>query len=354
MEGERDLYLRNVMDARDQADLEFVLRMFREPLFSRVWIIQDLGVARDVTFLYGDFEIEWIDLLFFVNCMVGSQDLYQLEHFTDYEKIYSAFSSFRPSLQENKELPDFLDVLLMAQNYGALDLRDHVFALLGQPSAYNEGSPIIKADYTKPVSHILTQVTLQLLLQSKSLRPLSAAHHDRLYLNKNFPSWVPALHQASLVAPFGIDKRFYYTADSAVADTQVFRCSSDGMLTVLGLVFDTLSSGSSTTFPDGVAATEPRIMQTFREAFALSQSKVQVAYEAAKRLEVFGLTMTAGLLEYTAAEDDIAHHRANFSAYLIKVLDMQRNTRQKLALPRDQMLVATIRNEALTATSTIS
>jgi hypothetical protein len=74
---------------------------------------------------------------------------------------------------------------------------------------------------------------------------------------------------------------------------------------------------------------------------------VQVAYEAIKRLEVFGLTMTAGLLEYTAAKDDIAHHRANFAAYLVRFLDIQRNTRQKLALARDQVLVTTIKNEAI-------
>jgi hypothetical protein len=76
MEGDRDLYLRDFIDAQDQDDLEFVVRMFREPLFSHVWIIQELGVGRDITFLYGDFEIDWIDLLFFVYCMVSSQDLY--------------------------------------------------------------------------------------------------------------------------------------------------------------------------------------------------------------------------------------------------------------------------------------
>jgi Heterokaryon incompatibility protein (HET) len=148
-----DLCLRQVIDAQDQADLEFVVRMFRKPLFSRVWFIQELGVARAITFLYGDFEIDWVDLVSFVNCMMDSQDLYQLEHYTDYEKFCTAFSSFREGLHKDEQLPGFLEVLHMGRNYGASDHRDHVFALLGHPSADNDGSPIIRADYTKPVSH---------------------------------------------------------------------------------------------------------------------------------------------------------------------------------------------------------
>ena len=113
MEGIDKLVLRDVMDAQDQADLEFVVRMFRKPLFSRVWIIQELGSAADITFLYGDFEINRTDVFFFVNCMTGSQDLYELEHYTDYEKIYFTFRCFRPDFYQNEPVPDFLEVLVM-------------------------------------------------------------------------------------------------------------------------------------------------------------------------------------------------------------------------------------------------
>jgi hypothetical protein len=193
----------------------------------------------------------------------------------------------------------------------------------------------------------MTQIPLQLLRQSNSLRPLSAVHHDKLDLNKNFPSWVPALHEESLAAPLGIDKRLYYTAGSAVADAKMFWSNSDGVLTVRGLVFDTLSSSSSPSFPEGGAAIEAETMHAFRDAFTLSQSQAQVAYEASKRPEAFGLTMTAGLVEHDPAEDKIAQHRANFLAYLVKVLNLQRNTRRKHALGRDKSLIAQIRDEAI-------
>ena len=83
----------------------------------------------------------------------------------------------------------------MARNYGASDPRDHVFALLGHDSAYSDGSPLIRADYTKPVSQILRQLTLQLIFHSKSLRPLSAVQHEKLNSSKDLPSWVPALYE---------------------------------------------------------------------------------------------------------------------------------------------------------------
>lgn len=346
-EETEDLYLRKAIETRDQADLKFVVHMFRKPIFSRVWIIQELGVARAITFLYGDFEIDWVDFVFFVNCMTCSQDLYQLEHHTDYEKFYKAFSSFRAGLHKDEKLPDFLEILHMGRNYGASDHRDHVFALLGHPSAHVENSPIVRADYTKPESHIFTQVTLQLLFQSSSLRPLSAVHHDKLDFSEDFPSWVPALYESSLVEPLGINERFYYTADSAVTDVDMFRIRSNGVLTVRGLIYDTLSSSSSPSFPEGGSMNEQAPIQAFREALALYQSQIQVAYEASKRLEAFGLTMTAGMLEHAAAEDEIAIHRANFFAYLIKVHELQRNTRRKHALAQDERLIAEIKSQAI-------
>lgn len=347
LEEKEDLNLLEVMDAQDQADLEFVVQMFGAPLFSRVWIIQELGVASEVKFLYGDFDIDWVDLVFFVNCMNRSLDLYELEHHTDYEKFYSAFISFREGFHKDEQLPDFLEILLMGRNYGASDPRDHVFALLGHPSAHIDGSPMTRADYAMPLSHVLTQLTFQLCVESESLRPLSAVHHDKLCLSNSFPSWVPALHKASLVGPFGVDEKSYYAADSAIEDVDMFRRISDGVLTVRGLVFDIVSSFSSPSFPDGTVSTELERMQAFREAFALSQSQVQVAYETGKRLEAFGLTMTAGLFESSAAEDRIEQYRANFSAYFIKFYEMQKNTRRKGALGLDTKLVADIKEEAM-------
>ena len=81
--------------------------------------------------------------------------------------------------------------------------------------------------------------------------------------------------------------------------------------------------------------------------FVRSQSQDNVAYEPAKRREAFGITMTAGLLEHTAAEDDVSNHRANFCAYLMKVHNMQPNTRRKFALAKDDRLVADVRKEAV-------
>lgn len=127
----------------------------------------------------------------------------------------------------------------------------------------------------------------------------------------------------------------------------MFRRISDEVLTVRGLVFDIVSSFSSPSFPDGTASTELERIQAFREAFALSQSQVQVAYETGKRLEAFGLTMTAGLFESSAAEDRIEQYRANFSAYFIKFYEIQGNTRRKGALGLDTKLVADIKEEAM-------
>jgi len=344
LEGKNDLYLCEVMNDSDQAELEVVVRMFERPLFNRVWIIQEIGVASDITFLYGGSEIDRIDLLYFVNCMVGSQDLYQLEYYTDYARFYYLYAAFRPDFLEHDEPPDFLELLHLAQNYEASDARDHVFALLGHPDAIVGDSSIIWPDYTKSVGQIYTQLMFRLLQINKNLRPLSIIHHDELIIDEELPSWVPALHKPSYTNPFGINKTYYYNAGSAVTDMTRLGNDLDGILTVRGFVFDTLRSHSS-MFPENGDATDPDKVKAFREAFALSQS--QVTYEDGKRLEAFGLTMVAGLIEYTEAEKEIAQHRANFSAYFIRLYDMEPNGEWNLPLARDSKLLGDIRNDAI-------
>lgn len=87
LEDNDDLYVREILNTSDQADLEFVVRMLERPLFNRVWIIQELGVAREIAFLYGPTQIGHTDLYFFIQCIACSHDSYQLEHYTNYARL---------------------------------------------------------------------------------------------------------------------------------------------------------------------------------------------------------------------------------------------------------------------------
>ena len=102
LEENDDLYVGDVLNTSDRADLEFVVRMLERPLFNRVWIIQELGVAREIAFLYGPSEIDRVDLYFFVQCVACSHDSYQLEHYTNYARLYSSLVAFRPLLHNDE------------------------------------------------------------------------------------------------------------------------------------------------------------------------------------------------------------------------------------------------------------
>ena len=274
-----------VLNASDQADLEFVVRMLEQPLFNRVWVIQELGVAREIVFLYGPTEIDRTDLYFFVQCMACSHDSYQLEHYTNYARLYSSLVAFRPLLHYGEQLPDFLDLLLIGQGHEASDPRDHVFALRAHPSA---GRRIIKPDYAKTVSQVFTQLTIGLVQSNRNLRSLSAVHHDESTKDGEFPSWVPALHKVTLVSPLGIDKRFYYVADrgTALLDATTSLATSDKVLRVYGFAFDTIHTYSLSTSSyndENASLMEPGNPKGFKEAFTFCQ--FQGVHEDEKRLE---------------------------------------------------------------------
>jgi hypothetical protein len=49
----------------DDQSWDSVKIMVKSPLFRRVWIIQELGVGKDVLLLYGNASIEWLQLVRF-------------------------------------------------------------------------------------------------------------------------------------------------------------------------------------------------------------------------------------------------------------------------------------------------
>ena len=346
LEDNDDLYVGKVLNASDKADLEFVVHILERPLFNRVWIIQELGIARGISFLYGPVEIDHIDLHFFIQCMAGSYDAYELGHYTNYARLYTSLTVFRPLLNKDEQLPDLLDLLLIGQSHDSTDPRDHVFALRAHPSA---GMWITRPDYNRTVSQVFTEVTSGLVKHSKTLRVLSAVHHDEFTKDNGLPSWVPALHQATLVNPLGIDEKFYYIADFGVgvSDTTILQSTSEEVLEVCGFVFDTVRIyAPPQPFHDGenISFESPPSLKGFKEAFTICQ--FQGTAEDEKRLEAFGLTMVAGLVDSTPAETSMAEHRSNFAAFLIAEHDKDPHSDWTLPLTRNTKLLNKVRGDS--------
>jgi hypothetical protein len=92
---------------------------------------------------------------------------------------------FSPSSYKSKAL-DFTCELHRARWQLVSDPRDHIFALLGHPSAQEgpDGARVIEADYTKSVEEVYHDIAVHMLRKGGSLVILNAVQHESIELGQ--------------------------------------------------------------------------------------------------------------------------------------------------------------------------
>jgi hypothetical protein len=165
---------------------------FRNGYWLRVWITQEVAVARDALVFFGSRRIQLEDLLAIQKSLCD--DLW--------DEIYR-LSNFDPSISANTlrgggpgrlalppktlPLPDLYDVLEKHVDKLSTDPRDQVFAIVGLTKARE--SPDMTPNYALSVEQVFYNTTRYILLSSKSL--------DIIHLQPRedcpfaLPSWVP-------------------------------------------------------------------------------------------------------------------------------------------------------------------
>lgn len=213
-------------------------RLLERPYFTRVWTIQEVGLARRARILYGDFDIDWralMDVLYWLQDR-GEPLLYRYRIKGPSTEYFWRSYYFGQS---------FLDLLGAAhRKRQASDPRDFIYAFLGHPSIPVEVLP----DYTKSVQDIYLDFTITMLLGSgpdilllvdqgkryrKSRKPASQRQH---------PSWCPQWDQGSLTKRPSVQEsiRFWTGFDASYAKNNVFKPTilDRNTLVVEGVSFD--------------------------------------------------------------------------------------------------------------------
>ncbi|KAJ9413297.1 heterokaryon incompatibility protein-domain-containing protein [Fusarium oxysporum] len=193
--------------------LQNVLPLFNHPWFERVWVLQEVGLAKNVVLAYGSSMMDFAEVMDFVQAWAQTGNsfpgvYFRSGHISDlFTYIWSSYVKdvedawfrssrilkvlFQQSLKRSKL--EFLDVLFRARHIQkATDLRDFVYAFLGHPRARSDdGELLIKADYSRNLS----QLRLQLFsgLSPHSLRFLGLVSHCLPEELASGPSWCPQL-----------------------------------------------------------------------------------------------------------------------------------------------------------------
>lgn len=183
-----------------------IFHLFQNPWFRRTWVVQEGVLARSISYLCGDHEIEFealneaIDTERFRHWRWNDATGLPVQHpymTMRYEALPDIRYFFRSEKIHEGDTTTWRPlrvVLLMIPNLDCFSPRDRVFGMMGLLKEMDPDIPRFSNDVS--VADLYTSFTRYIL--SKSVRN----HHWWRYLNLSFnlrrteglPSWVPDLH----------------------------------------------------------------------------------------------------------------------------------------------------------------
>ncbi|ETN37488.1 uncharacterized protein HMPREF1541_07110 [Cyphellophora europaea CBS 101466] len=351
-------------------------RVMGLPWFSRAWVIQEAGVARDPRALLGSFDLDYRQLMQLTRWVVRCASQLQSRSSIPLETIHTDWERWSAGWQEQQTYRySLVDFLSHAKPLGCHESRDHVYAFLGHPLCQQEGEdgiirPIIRPDYSMPLEEVYRRMT-EWMLSHEGMKVLSAAEHNEVSLaDDSTPSWVVRWNIHLVWSSFGYYHPFYYRASGSEPEppqnkTQPLekppcKCVLDGpTCTISAIRLDTITQvyqfsaddahwpvlevDAKLRTPSGTDLTRllARIFAATQDSTHFTSVRYTTSDNTGHCLDALSLTLTAGLTNYESAEDDLPTHRADFQAFWGRLLrrlrelpaELQENTVHSSALP---------------------
>ncbi|PMD37053.1 HET-domain-containing protein [Hyaloscypha variabilis F] len=300
-------------------------QLFEAPWFKRLWVVQEIGMAKSVLALIGDISIDFVDLIRFILRLERRTVLMdELGLFiAGKANVYTTFPA--RSREMKGEVDDdynFLEMLEVTRNKRASDPRDYVYALLGHPSASINGVSIVEPDYNKSATELCFEVTMKILEHSHNLRILSAVHHSEHSLDRGTSSWIPTWNRDVVVLSLGVYQDHYFDVeyDACTGMDAFWKLSEpDRSLEIHGFVFDVVEEHIETEELGDDGAT---VLREFDDLMsAMLHFKFLDGASPGERLAAVGQTITAGFrnqdpkafqVEYVAFRHQLAQEALKY------------------------------------------
>jgi hypothetical protein len=301
--------------------------LMKRPWFTRAWTLQEVGVAEKPIALYGNEEFDYRHLTqmsrWLTRCAPGLQSKADIVLWT----VHTDWEYWSPDWRNTSENPEYtlLDFLQHARSLSCRRSHDHIYAFLGHPLAQlPDGSgPVITPNYDHPVEEVFMDISM-FLLKEYGLCVLSAVEQDEKSILDDFPSWAINWDVELTQCSFGYWGGFYYAAATAVTLDTPFAREGNG-LKIRGQVVDVVAKvyqfSVTSDNLEKPAVLKDRAPEDYAPGILdtiwtdLQGGETECVYPPDKKLEVFSLTLVAGLTNYKRAEDDTDAHAAHFAAY---------------------------------------
>lgn len=196
--------------------LDAIKHLYQIPWFTRVWVLQEVGLASKATACWGESRTSFSEIAAFVWFVMHDHDLgyrvgaevKKIISGCPYAALYAVWSTYGKKnswIQRSPTLKiwadhlalqtefDFVLVLEASRSFNATDARDHIYAFLGHPCALVPGSEelMVRADYEldlnslyRTVAEEMARICLNFLVQAQNT-------DTDLVRTNGLPSWVP-------------------------------------------------------------------------------------------------------------------------------------------------------------------
>ncbi|KFY53483.1 hypothetical protein V496_07543 [Pseudogymnoascus sp. VKM F-4515 (FW-2607)] len=184
----------------DNEQVKSLRRLFLfSPLWSRIWVMQELAVAARITLVIGAQTLDWGMVASFLGDDTGYADAFHMMwgHGTVgsmagrvFRRVKTIQNQRARTQQGMKE--GLLDVLARFKGCDATDPRDKIYGLLGLTTQASE----MVVDYRKSAAEVYTEVAILEINRTANLdiitqNPFQAPPHYSSERHPGVPSWVP-------------------------------------------------------------------------------------------------------------------------------------------------------------------
>ena len=209
--------------------------LYWRPWFTRIWVIQEISVAKEVTLMCGSHQRSWRDFKT-VAALMHDRSLTSLTHVDPRRTIKLAgYASQQSKKGENEHL---LRLLSKARDSYATDKRDKIYAMLGLALRKDEAG--INPDYSKSVEYIYTSLAVYFIGKDRNLDILNAVESDG-YRLASLPGWVPDWEIHPVALSF-LSSPLFSKMQATKSTQAMVSFSPDGsVLTATGAAVDTIS-----------------------------------------------------------------------------------------------------------------
>ncbi|MCJ1245159.1 hypothetical protein MMC30_002360 [Trapelia coarctata] len=169
------------------AQLQSWIRLFNQPWFLRVWVLQEVTLAKDTVALYGSQRLSWHGITEMASIIYTSQSITapwlpisQSTHMGRNVLLWHHYI-------ESGRYPQLLELQYETRHSLCTDPRDKIYGILGLSSS-DQILPLAP-DYRLPVHTVYEQIAEHIIVQNRSLDILKYVEHPKMI--ENLPSWVP-------------------------------------------------------------------------------------------------------------------------------------------------------------------